>query len=605
MAKQNKSEVNQSILNIITPSGLEFNKTKMILSDNYAKIVVISKYDMNPDYGWISDITAIEGVTAAIEFRPTDSGKLIERSNEQIRQYRLDLSTIKEESELQAKEKAIDDISEMIKRINQEGEVVGYLNILLLIQASSEKNLDDRMKRVVSLVTSHGCSVRNLTFYQKKAYKCVAPYGMPDETISDIGERNMPISTFIGGFPNASSGIKDQKGYYLGKTDKGKQIILDTWKRGGDRTNSNWVILGLPGVGKSATVKDIVLREYALGSKIIFLDPEREYVDLTKNLKGDVINCGGGKGGKLNPLQIRVSPKIESEDEENDEMYKDEGNGLTDVANYYQTLRTFFRLYLRNVTDMQLAKLEEILEELYRNFNITWTTDIRKMEPEQFPVMKDLYDLVCEKAEQSNDQDIKDLKLLLRSCAVGADSFLWNGYTDIKSDAEIIDLDISSLLESDEKVQKAQYYNILSYCWQRIALNRTEKILLVVDEAYLMVDPEVPQSLIFLRNISKRIRKYEGGLIVISHALVDFLDPEVKRHGQAIMDNSCFKFLMGTDGQNLEESKKLFKLTEKEVALLLSKQRGKGILFAGSNRISLKIEIPEEFLHIMGSAGGR
>lgn len=607
MGKDRSEEVNQSILNIITPSGLEFGKTKLLISDNYAKILIVTRYKTNPDYGWLSDIISIEGVTSEIEFRTTDSGQLIERCNEQIRQYRVDLSTTKDESEIQRKEKAIDDISKMIKRVNQEGESIGYTNILILVQASTEKKLEERLKKVNSIISSMQFGIRSLTFKQKEGYKCIAPYGIPDSKISEIGERNMPISTLVGGFANASSGIQDEKGYYLGKTEyRGKQVIIDTWKRGGDRTNSNWTIFGLPGVGKSATVKDIAYREYALGAKLIFFDPEREYVDLTKSLNGDIINCGGGKGGKINPLQIRTSPKIDSDDDEEDSLYKDEGKGTSDVALYYQTLRTFFRLYLKNITEMQLAKLEEIIEELYEKFNITWDTDISKLEPKDYPVMEDLYNLVTEKERNKpDDNDMRDLKILLRSIAIGADSYLWNGHTEMDSDANVIDLDISSLLDADEKVQKAQYYNILSWCWQKLAKDRNERIILFVDEAYLLVDPDVPQTLIFLRNISKRIRKYEGGLVVVTHSVVDLLDPAVKRHGQAIIDNSCYKFIMGTDGKNLEETKKLFKLTEKEESLLLAKQRGKGVFFAGSSRVSLKIEIPEEFLRLMGSAGGR
>ena len=39
--------------------------------------------------------------------------------------------------------------------------------------------------------------------------------------------------------------------------------------------------------------------------------------------------------------------------------------------------------------------------------------------------------------------------------------------------------------------------------------DKEEKTMLVCDEAYLLIDTQVPQSLIFLRNIAKRCRKYE------------------------------------------------------------------------------------------------
>ena len=609
-SKSNGNDYNQDILNIITPSGLEFSKTKTIIGDNYAKSMIITRYPTNPDYGWLAKVTNIPGVTASLEFKPTDAGALIERCNEQIRQYRIDLGSIKEESEIQRKEKIIDDITKMIKRINEDGEVLGYLNIILLCQAPSEKLLDERVKRLSSITSSFGLYTRNLTFLQKDAYCSTAPYGIPSQHISSIGERNMPISTFCGGFPNSSSGINDGTGYFLGKTVyNGKLTILDTWKRGNDRINSNWVIFGNPGVGKSATVKDIAIREYGLGAKLIFIDPEQEYIDLVNNLGGAIINCGGGNG-KINPLQIRVSPKVKSDedDDDDDELFKDEGHGINDMALYFQSLRTFFKMYLGNITSIQLSKLEEILEELYAQFNITWTTDISQLKPTDFPIMEDLYHLIEKKCEENpEDEDMHILKSLLRSASVGADSFLWNGYTNIDSAAksDVIDLDISSLLEADDKIQKAQYYNILSWAWQRMALDRSERIILFVDEAYLIVDPDVPQALIFMRNVSKRIRKYEGALVVITHSVVDLLDPAVKRHGQAIIDNACYKFIMGTDGKNLEETKSLFKLTEAEESLLLAKQRGKGILFAGSRRIAIQIDIPAEFMKLMGRSGGR
>lgn len=598
-------DCNHDILNLITPSGLEFLKTKSIIGDNFAKSMIITRYPTNPDYGWLSKITNIPGVTASLEFQPTDSGALIERCNEQIRQYRVDLGSIKEESEIQRKEKIIDDITSMIKRINEDSEVVGYLNIVLLCQATTEKLLEERVKRLCSITSSFGLYCRNLTFLQKDAYKCIAPYGMPISKISSVGERNIPISTFCGGFPNSSSGINDGKGYFLGRTiHTDKLTILDTWKRGNDRTNSNWAIFGNPGIGKSATVKDIAIKEYALGAKLIFIDPEQEYIELVENLGGAVIDCGGGNG-KINPLQIRVSPKPISDDgEEEDE----DESSVNDMALYFQSLRTFFKMYLGNITSIQLAKLEECLEELYNNFGITWETDISKLKPTDFPIMENLYNLIGDKISESpSDDDYLTLHALLRSASVGADSFLWNGYTNIDTaaKADVIDLNIASLLEADDKIQKAQYYNILSWAWQRMAVDRNERIILFVDEAYLIVDPDTPQALIFMRNVSKRIRKYEGALVVITHSVVDLLDPSVKRYGQAIIDNACYKFIMGTDGKNLEETKKLFRLTENEVSLLRAGQRGQGILFAGSRRIAIQIDIPAEFLALMGKSGGR
>ena len=66
--------------------------------------------------------------------------------------------------------------------------------------------------------------------------------------------------------------------------------------------------------------------------------------------------------------------------------------------------------------------------------------------------------------------------------------------------------------------------------------DRTEKVLLICDEAYLIIDERTPQSLIYLRNFEKRSRKYESAIAIISHSVVDFLSPEVNKYGQALLD---------------------------------------------------------------------
>lgn len=72
-----------------------------------------------------------------------------------------------------------------------------------------------------------------------------------------------------------------------------------------------------------------------------------------------------------------------------------------------------------------------------------------------------------------------------------------------------------------------------------------ERLLLICDEAYLMIDPQVPQSLVFLRNVEKRARKYEAGLIIISHSVMDFISTETKMYGQVLLDIPRIKIIMG------------------------------------------------------------
>ncbi len=612
-------QVNQHILNIITPAGIDFDSNHANIGDQVGKVYAVTKYPTDGvDYGWMAPICNMEGTATTVEFRYTDPAKITEVFNKKISELKADRELAKQESERQQIDQAIKDLQEMIHRIGVINEPVGYVNTMLHIQDVNHQSLGNRMKRVSSIAAVEGCNIRNLKYKQCQALQCISPYGRPNPEVANIGNRNMPISSFIGGFPMASSGINDPGGYYLGKTRGNKLIILNHWMRNKDRVNSNWFVTGLPGTGKSSFLKDLFVKEIAFGTKLIVLDPEREYQELAKHpdIHGDIIDLAGGITGRINPLQIRCSPRLEASDLEEGEKPEDyfeydDSNGISDMALHIQNLRVFFKLYFgAEAFDFGIkTALEENLIMLYEKFHITWDTDISQLQPEDFPIMSDLYNMVAENARRySSDykRSIYDKLLdMLYSVAKGADQYIWNGPTTIDPRSKFVVLDTSSLLDLDENVKRAQFMNIMMWAWQQMSLDRTEPVILGVDEGYLFVDPEYPDLMKFLRNISKRDRKYEGGLMFITHSVVDVLDPAVKRLGQAIIDNACYKFLMGCDGKNLQETQKLFNLTEKEVNVLAAKNRGHGILFAGSVRLDVQIDIREQFLAMFGKAGGR
>jgi len=399
--------------------------------------------------------------------------------------------------------------------------------------------------------------------------------------------------------PFASSGFSDRDGYYFAKDSQGGLVVLDPWLRGGDRTNSNFVVLGVAGVGKSTAVKSLILSEWMSGTKIIYIDPEREARHMCGKLGGDWINCCGGSYGMINPLEIRPAPA----DEDGDELYADAGMGA--MARHFKTLEVFFKLYMPDITDMQMSLLNLILEELYFDFGITWGTDITGLKSEDYPTFSDLYALIKKRLEASREKEMIYLSVLLRELAEGSDNFLWNGHTTIKAHSRFICLDTLDLQSTSDKIKEAQYYNILTWAWEQMSRDRTEKVLLICDESYLLVDTHVPQSLIFLRNVAKRARKYEAGLIIISHSVVDFLDPSVKLYGQALMDLPTYKILMGMDGQNLVETTELYSLTELEQDLLFNKKRKYALFFSGSKRLLIRLDLSDYKMALIGRGGGR
>ena len=474
-----------------------------------------------------------------------------------------------------------------------------------MVIAEDKEELIQRSKSVQTKLTSMQMKGRQLTNLSRRALNLMKPFAITDKVVKSIADRNMLNSTWIGGLPFSSSGFNDGVKYYFARDTKGGIVILDPWTRGGDRTNSNFVIMGTAGVGKSTVAKHLILNEYMTNTRIILVDPERDYKSMTENLGEKWIDIGSGRGGIINPLQIKTVPL----DDDDNDGYKDEGKGMGAMALHFQTLRTFFKLLYPELTSIQIAYLEEVLEELYAKFHITWDTDITGIPNNKFPIMTDLYKLLEYKAENEIDEDKKTefstLKSLIRGISVGAEKGLFNGYTSVEDFSKVICFDTFTLQNASDRVKKAQYFNILTYCWEIMSRDKEEKTMLICDEAYLLIDPQVPQTLIFLRNVAKRCRKYEGSLVIISHSIVDFLDESVKMYGQAILDMATYKILMGTDGKNLEESTVLFKLSETQQEFLYKKKRGLGLFIIGSNRIFVRFDIFNIEFEFFGKGGGR
>lgn len=582
------------IINALAPQAIAFQNNRLQLGDQMAKIIVITDFPTSTDVeGWLARTSQMAGVAVSMHISPTDPTDLINAINKAIGEYMSRLAQGGNALVLQRAEQSLNDAEMLLKKIDQEQQNVFYLSVVLLVTADDEENLIRRTRKVQASLAGQKMRGREMTFRMEKGLFSVAPWGILDPAIQKSGGRNMPSETIAAAFPFVASGLNDTSGTMLGRDRDGGLVIVDIWGKGGDRGNSNITLLGKSGMGKSFTAKMLLLREYIQGAKVIIIDPEREYRDMCRNIGGSWINVAGGSG-KINPLHVRILP-TDTEDEEDTEF-----TATNALDMHLQVLRTFFSLYLKDLTDVEKAILEDSITAVYAEKGITKETDPEEVPADQFPTTGDLYEYILKQAEKKPEL-FERLSILLKRAALGADAGLWNGATTALPDSDFIVLDVHNLQNAEDAVKSAQYFNVLSYAWNLIEQDRSSRIILMVDEAWMLVDERTPQAIAFLRDTAKRIRKYEGCLIVASQNIIDFLDPAVIRYGQAILDNPTYKLLLGQGEKDLLALEELMNLTEAESDLLASAKRGEGLFVAGSQRIHLRVEAaPHEFTYLTG-----
>lgn len=596
------------LLDIMSPTVLKFQPKEVISGELYQRTLAIVSYRPSVQVAWLSRVATLPGVVMSMHVAPTDPHSLIDEIRVTMGELSGKLANSNNNVEKSRAETQLKHAEELLKKMDNESQSVFYVTVVLMVSANDLDTLEQRTKDVLSKLAGMGMRGRVLMIKQEEGYQSVAPFRKLDQQVSDMGARNMPAMTVAAAYPFVFSGLNDGRGVLFGKDKSSGLVLVDFWKREGSRTNSNMLVLGKPGTGKSTAVKKILMREYADDTTIIVIDPEREYRDLCRNLGGDWIDCGGGSRGRINPLQARDVPLDDDEDEdETESLFSEETlNARGPLAIHFQTLRVFFQAYAKEITRTDMSYLEVALEEVYQEKGITWQSDILQIKNDEWPVLENLYYKLDEKHSKDPQNSVwEKLKMILRPMAIGADSAIWNGHTTIQANSGFVVLDTHNLVEGDEAIQRAQYFNVLGWSWNKISQDRINKVLLAGDEYYINVDPDNPQVLKFSRNTSKRIRKYEGSLMVITHSMIDFDDPSVRRYGQALIDNPTYKLIMGQGDRDIESLKKLMNLSERETQALIDGKRGEALFIAGNRRIHMDVEVSPFELEMFGRGGGR
>lgn len=537
--------INYDLLNLITPQGILLKNNKVELGGITHKLQYISSYPSVISVGWLRNLKEMRNTTVSLIVTPIeDVSAYVEGISKGITANKNIYNSTNNEALRTQAEFKIRSAEKIIRDITVNN--IPYINLSLVTRTSgdTDNNFAESCRMVKNELAGMGLKARVPAFLQEQALRQSSPFDTYSKEILEISNKNMSLETLFLGLPFSGSGLVDEKGYFIGTDENGKIIVLSPFSKSIYRPNYNIVIAGSSGSGKSYLAKKIMLNEWLNGTKLYILDPEDEYIELCKKVEGKWVDCGGGKGdkvGRINPLQINPLTTLQEVNDEDDE-YSSTKSALALHLNF---LSTFFKLYYPEATTLEMSILIEIIEELYKDFDIDWETDVRKIDNKDFPIMEDLYKKLEKKSKENIEHrtEIETLRSIVRGMARGESSEIFNGHSNIKIDNSFVCFSISALENADKNIKAAQYLNILRLCENLAFRDRNEKVYVVCDEAYLLISKS-HQGIEFLRNFCKRCRKRNSGLITITQNLIDFLAPDIKQYGQALLDNSTYKFFM-------------------------------------------------------------
>ena len=603
----------------IRPRNVEVNN---IITHNMRLV----GYPMLADDAWLASVMSIPATKVVLKCKPMDRGKSLRGIDRSLSELRAQYNSTGLDSKAIELQNHIESLSELLGMLQNENEILLNVNIYVTAydisatrnnpkileqpKLSNRSVISNMKKSVRRMYQEEGMRMNNMEFEQLPAFigSQISAY----DPCSKKG-RGMPSNTIAASYPWVFSHVADANGVKLGSSD-GVPVFIDFFRRDSERVNSNMVIVGKSGSGKSYATKSLLTNLAADDSKIFILDPENEYSELAENLHGKFINVGNAQYGRLNPFHIITA------------LDDDEADGETvsgSYATHLQFLEEFFRQIIPECEKDAMEYLNSLVDRMYTNMGITAETDLSKLKPEDYPVFDDLYDEILQEFQQTDNEYIrKMLRTLMNYIAKfstgGRNANIWNGPSTITTDENFTVFNFQSLLANrNTTIANAQMLLVLKYVDNEIIKNRDynlknnmhRKIVVVIDEAHVFIDEKFPIALDFMFQLAKRIRKYNGMQIVITQNIKDFVGTEeIARKSTAIINACQYSFIFSLAPNDMDDLCKLYEkaggINENEQEQIVSAPRGQAFtVMSPSSRTTFKVEVPEDVVAMFQNRG--
>ncbi len=590
----------KDFFDLVAPSAVKFMADHFIFGDTYRCVWAVREYPpATPDQAILSRFGDKENVTLHIYSRYVDAAEQRKIIKNAQRKNKM-LSTSEDLQESIKGEGNMNDVIELLAEMRRTKEPLLHCAVFIELSAYSLEKLSELQTEVSMELTREKISVDRLVLRQKEGFMSISPCGY--NAFEKQFERVLPASSVANLYPFNYSGKTDPNGFYIGKDRYGTNILVDFDRRDDDKTNSNILILGNSGQGKSYLMKLLLTNLREAGKSVISLDAEQEYEELTENLGGCYIDLMSGKY-IINPLE----PKAWSDDADIDEDAPEAFRKSTRLSQHISYLKDFFRSY-KDFTDAHIDAIEIIVSRLYANYGITDYTDYSKLKPTDYPVMSDLYDLVEQeylKYEHGSkslftEELLREICLGINSMCKGAESKFFNGHTNI-SDDKFICFGVKGLMDANKKLKDAMLFNILSYMNHKLLTNGNT--VASIDELYLFLTNLT--AIEYIRNAAKRVRKKDSEIVLASQNIEDFLIPGIREFTKPLFSIPTHHFLFNPGNINPKEFMDALQIEESEYELIKYPERGVCLFKCGNERYLLQVIAPEYKAALFGKAGGR
>lgn len=535
----------QDMLDALSYAGLEENVDCLCIDGTYIRTLYISGYPFMASSDWMDSLINFNhDIDISYHLHEVDARSALPKLNRKITELESTRRAMMREGRIVGSE-IIDPLESAIDlrdKIQRGQEKLFQMAIYMAIRSVSKEELDKTTKLLEANLSARLFYSKVARYQQLEALQSILPRA--EDQMAQ--KRNLDSSSAALSFPFMSSELVQESGILYGiNKSNSSLIILDRFSL----HNANSITFAQSGAGKSYATKVEILRQLMQGTRVIVIDPEREYKRLTDSVEGTYIKLSAKSKQKINPFDLATT-------------YHE----IEDLSEHAQDLMDVISLMAEGLTAREKAATDKAIIKVYRQTK------------KQQPLLEDLY---------AELRKLGQLKLCekLEKYISGSLADVFNAQTNVKLDNRLVIFDIKDLPENLRQIMML----IISNFVKNQVMAKPEKRLLVIDEGWILLQHE--ESARFVAGLVRRARKYYLGVSIISQQANDFLKSE---YGRAIASQSALRILMRQDTTTIKGVVNEFNLSEYEQSFLLTCERGDALLIADQNHVAVKVVAAEK-----------
>ena len=576
------------------PDDIRFGLKTTKIDGEQFRIFTVTDYPIEVPNAWAYPIFALDESRVVVNINPIDRYKAEKDLDKSLMEMENRLQKDLRSSERIEAENHVETLKELLKGIKGANEQLFNTTIHIVAKENVKKE-------VRAVLRQNGFKFSENFARQIDGF--ISSNVSRLDKLEKMYARGIQTSSLAACFPFISTTLHDDRGIYIGYNQY--PVFANFFARNNERVNSNMMIIGKSGSGKSYCTKTLLTNFAADNTRVFILDPENEYEILCKNLGGKIIDVGNSTDGIFNPFHIYAT--LESEEGEASDVF----------AEHLQFMEQFFRLILPGINTDAFEMLNSLIAELYRSKGIDSGVDVSKLAAEDFPIFDDLIELVDNKIEvEQNEYHMKNLqtvRMFIEKFGTGGrNSNLWNGPASIKTNENFVCFSFRTLISNrNDIIANAQMLLVFKYLDSEIIKNRDfnlkyfadqeleedhRRVICAVDEAHVFINKKFPIALDFMAQMAKRIRKYNGMLIIITQNIKDFVgSEEIAQQSTAVINACQYSIIMSLAPADINDLITLYRnaggINEEEQNSIVTARRGQCFLITGPmNRTTVQIE---------------